>query len=46
VNLNKESLSAMRIFVKHKSVRIAYYLGVGAIYLFAASAFVKAIRWW
>ncbi|MDH2239063.1 hypothetical protein N5K27_22400 [Pigmentiphaga sp. GD03639] len=46
MNITKETVKAMELFVKHRATRIAYYAGVGAAYMFAAAAILKAIRWW
>lgn len=45
-NFSKELVEAMNLFVKHRVLRTAYYVGVGAAYLFAIAALLKAIRWW
>ncbi len=43
VNVTKKLVKAMNLFVKHRTLRTAYYVGIGAGYLFAASSLVQAI---
>lgn|GEM_PF-4052321 len=43
VDFNKHLVKAMELFVERKSLRVAYYLGIGAAYLFAIAAVLKAV---
>lgn len=38
---NKETVAVMKLFLKHKSIRIAYYAGLGAVYLFGVTALAR-----
>jgi len=45
-HFSKETVKVMNLFVRHRALRIAYYVGAGAVYLFAVAAVIKAVRWW
>ncbi len=46
MDFNKHIIKVLGMFIEHKSVRIAYYAALGAVYLFALSALVNAVKWW
>lgn len=46
MKFTKHMVDLAKLFVEQTILRRMYYIGVGVAYLFAAAAFVKAIRWW
>jgi len=31
---------------KYKSVRVMFYIGIGAVYLYGLAAVIAAVKWW
>lgn len=43
IKFNKERVCAMKLFLQHPSLRVAYYTGIGVIYVFGVTALIRAL---